>query len=142
MINVYSVKPGSNEIRVSDGRTIVSDSPITWGEKLKSIEMAQLCRLILNDVLEDATEADRLAHRFKWRTVMTWDKDKPHAITEDEVRAVVKAIREVEVENAPHVAKVSRERPTFVSDAPLAGQVYDSNPDITPNKPKEKENGN
>lgn len=137
MIKVYSVKPGSNEVRVSDGRVLVSEAPITWGEKLKSIEMANLCKIILTDVLGDATLAARYAHRFKWRTVMDWPKDQPRAITEDEVKAVVKGIQDVEQEQKPFIDKMQREKPTFVTDAAGPNQVYDSNPELQPNKPKE-----
>lgn len=142
MTKVYSVKPGSNEIRVSDDRVLDPGGPIAWGEKLKSIEMARLCRVIIKDVIGDERQAELLAHRFKWRTVITWNKDAPMAITEDEVNAVVKAIREVEAEQRPFVERAQREQPNYVSDRAGAGQEFTSNPELTPNKPKETSNGN
>jgi hypothetical protein len=140
-MKVYSVKPGENSVRVSDGRTIISDTPITWGEKLKSIEMATLCKIILADVLGDVVLAERYAHRFKWRTVMQWDKDTPHGITETEVMTVVNDIRAVENENKPLIDRMQREKPQFVTDRAGPGQVFTSNPELTPNKPKEAKNG-
>jgi len=139
MTKVYTVKPGSQEVRVSDGRVIMSREPIAWGEKLKSVETANLARIILVDVLgeELSMRAIALTQRFKWRTVMNWNKDMPHGITEDEVRGVISEIEKTENENRPFVQKMQREMPQYVTDRPAPGQEYKSNPDIVPNKPKE-----
>ena len=140
MTKVYSVKPGSQEIRVSDGRTIAGGE-IKWG-KLCGLEGAALARMILADATGDQGLATRIAQRFKWRTIESWTKDQPHAITEDEIAETVKDILAVEKENAPMIAKMQRERPNIVTDRPAPGQAYTSNPELQPNKPKEADNGN
>lgn len=136
-MKVYSVKPGSLFIRVSDGRQLLGDDgDIAWGDS--GTGAFYLSRAILADVLGDRERATRLAQRFKWRTVKEWPKDSPRAITEDEVRSVVAQIEAVEKENAPMIARQQREKPQFLTDSAGPGQAWDNNPDI---KPKEKVHG-
>lgn len=135
-MKIYSVKPNSLFIRVSDGRTLVGDGgDIAWGDS--SVGAFYLMKAILKDVLGDATRATNLAQRAKWRTVVNWPADTPHAITENEVHAVVDDIERVAKENAPMVERAMREKPMFVSDRAAPGQVWDSNPELkrkeTPN---------
>ena len=140
-MKVYTVKPGDPDIRCSDGRMIAADGIIAWG--VSDTRAAFLSLALLLDVLGDRQQATVLCQRFKWRTVAKWNKDAPKGITEDEIRAIVKDIRGVEQDKtiAAGIAKGQREKPLMVSDRPGPGQVWDSNPEITPNKVEPKNGG-
>ena len=117
-MKVYSVKPNSLFIRVSDGRTLVGDGgDIAWGDS--SVGAFYLARAILRDVLGDANRAAMLAQRVKWRTFKHWPKESPHAITEDEIRAVVDDIEATAREHAPMIAKQQREQPDYIRETNL-----------------------
>lgn len=131
-MKIYSVKPDDPAIRCSDGRTIKVARGIAWG-KMCGLPGAYLAGAIISDVTGDEALATRYMQRFKWRTVEGWQKDMPHALTEDEVKAVIADIQKVEAENRPMIEKMQRERPQYVSDRADGAQEWGNNPDIKPN---------
>ena len=136
-MKTYSVHPGSTFIRVSDGRSLTGEGgDIAWGDTGPGALF--LCRAILLDVLGDRGRAEKLAQRFKWRTVKDWPKDSARAITENEVKTIVADIEYVANEHADMIARQQRERPQFVTDRADPGQHWSRNPDI---KPKEIPHG-
>lgn len=122
-MKVYSVKPGTNSIRVSDGRAL----PFSG-------DGAPLA--IVTDVIGDKMLAAKyLRFRWRWPIFDSWKEitvDK--AVTENEIKAVIAEIDRSNAENAPLIARQQREKPLFVSDAAGPGQAWDSNPDRQPNK--------
>jgi len=138
-MTVYSVQPGSKTIRVSDGRTLVGEGDISWGQD-NTLGGFYLCQAILLDIYHDAPMARRYAQRMKWRSIRNWKADQPGAITDQEVRNIVDAIRAVEDETRPMVERMAREKPQFVTDRPGPGQQYDSNPELKPNPTRSPDN--
>jgi hypothetical protein len=135
-MKVYSVKPSSTTIRVSDGRELHGDGEISWGDS--GAGSTYLCRAILTDIYGDKNFGEQFATRLKYRTVINWSKDEPHAITEEEVRKHVDDMQRIAAELAPMIERIKREKPQFVSDQAGPGQKYDSNPILKPNLSKEQ----
>ena len=139
-MKVYSVKPGSEDIRCSDGRIILADGPIAWGDG--RMPTAFRTRAILMDVLGDRVPAIKWHQFLKRDVIMGWSKDAPHAITEDEIRQFVTEKRKRLDESRPLIERMARERPEYVTDRPGPDQGYRGGiaPTLQPNKPKEDDN--
>jgi hypothetical protein len=132
-MTVYSVQPGSLEIHVSDGRTLIGKGGIAWGRRDLTMGGFYLCEAILLDIYGDAGMARRYAQRMKWRSVRDWNENTPNAITKKEVVAIIDDIQFTEKDSASMVERMAREKPQFVTDRPAPGQAYDSNPELKVN---------
>ena len=106
-MKVYSIKPNSYFVRVSDGRV------------LEFVDRTAP-EVVVADVLGDEALAKKYL-RFKWRWPMFTGWADPRtsdkAITENEVKEVIAAIDRASAENAAVAARADRERPDFVNDA-------------------------
>jgi hypothetical protein len=131
-MKVYSVKPDCNYVLVSDGRHLMHDEGIAWGDGGPGA--IRLSRLLLADVYGTNAPQLRQTQVFKWRVITGWTRDSVHAITEEEIRGIVSDIERVAQESAPMVARQAREQPMYVTDRPAPGQEWSSNPDIKVNK--------
>ena len=106
-----------------------------WGDQ--SGQAASLARALLNDLVGEGMRATRLYRRFMHRSVSLWPKGELWVANENELMEIVRAIESVEKEMAGTRAQMTRERPQLLIDAPAPGMVWDNNPDLAPNKPKE-----
>ena len=106
-MKVYSIKPNSYFVRVSDGRV------------LEFVDRTAP-EVVVADVLGDEGLAKKYL-RFKWRWPMLTGWADPQTATRPSPRTkskeVIAAIDRASAENAAVAARADRERPDFVNDA-------------------------
>lgn len=100
MNRVYTIKPGSDLIKVSDGRTL-------------QFKDHTAPTVVLTDILGDEELAKKYL-RFRWRWPMFdgWAViTVPHGVTETLIRQVIDEIEKTRAETRGVIAKMSSEKP-------------------------------
>ena len=120
------------------GRAALAGGPFEWGAQ--TLQCAALARALLVDLLGEGMRPTKLYRRFMHRSVSLWQKNAPWVASEEELLSIVREIESVEKELAGARAQMARDRPQLLIDAPAPGMTWDKDPDIVPNKPKERKN--
>lgn len=97
MSKVYMGIPGPDPVvSVIDGgvTTLLPGGPHGWGKI--NPKSTPLARAILDDFLRDEQRVLQVLGRFKWRTVASWDGDKPWTLTEAQIIGLLAEIDAIE----------------------------------------------
>src|SRR5882672_7543125 len=140
-MSTYAGIPGVPAVVVvlgADAPVPLPGGPFAWGKTAPHGAAMALSRALLRHALGPmgVLKADRMATRFLWRTIRTWQGDQPFQISQAEVLAHVEDIEETARQMEPVRQRAMLERGEVVSDrgAGIGGHsiTWDNAPTPTP----------
>lgn len=99
----------------ADTKPLEADKPFGWG-KGGYLGGSVLAKAILTDHLGDAVQAQKLASRFMWRSIVALDPMKPWTMTEREVAQQVAELQLATADAARIASRIASEPVPIASE--------------------------